>query len=76
MRGETIRTIELSVEEELRIAEEQNPGHKASLGIGDSVILTPKVEFQAVSLENWRKGQQVMLARAAELAREVESTVA
>ena len=41
----TVKT--LSWVEELRVAEAQTPGHKASRGPGDTIVLTPIPEFIA-----------------------------
>lgn len=38
--AETVRS--LTLDEEMKIAEEQTPGHKASRGPGDTIVLTPE----------------------------------
>lgn len=60
-------TTRLSWAEELRIAEEQTPGYKASKGPGNTVTLTPTAEYvkeMAAQRTQMRIGQSAELATA------------
>lgn len=38
-------TVRLPLRDELLLAEQQTPGHTASRGPGDTIVLTPKPEY-------------------------------
>lgn len=52
--AETVKSLTLA--EEMKIAEEQTPGHKASRGPGDTIVLTP--ERQTTEQRNARLGRR------------------
>lgn len=41
----SLETVKLAIKDELRLAEEQTPGHVASRGPGDTITLTPRPEY-------------------------------
>lgn len=47
--------VKLPIKDELQLAELQNPGHKATRGPGDTIVLTPDPEY--VEAERTRKGR-------------------
>ena len=60
----SLETIKLAIKDELRLAEEQTPGHVASRGPGDTITLTPRPEYiEEMRQRKLRQG----LGRAGEL---------
>lgn len=67
-------TMKLSIQEELALAERQTPGHKASRGPGDTIVLTPIPPEHYEKLREQRT--TTALAQTSELALSVEESAA
>lgn len=66
-------TRKLSIQEELVLAEQQTPGHKASRGPGNTIVMTPIPEYYE---ELRAQRTTTALAQTSELALSVEESAA